>query len=101
MMEKSIPAIIMLAAGVTACISCIAFDMDLLTTLKIVLAVLLIFYIIGRIVLKIIAKINKEADEAYEALAEEQERIRLEEELRQQEIMGNDTNAPQSIDNNI
>ncbi len=48
-MEKSIPTIIMLVAGATACICCLVNGVGLLTMLEIILVVLIVFFIIGKI----------------------------------------------------
>ena len=78
MRERNIPAFIMLCAGTVAIVTCIINRDSLLTTLKIVLLVLLVFYVIGIIVGKIVLKINKAANEAYEL--KEQERMKKENE---------------------
>lgn len=61
---KNIPPIITLTASMTACVICILRRASLYTTLKIVLLVMIIFYIIGRIAQKILVKIDQEAEEA-------------------------------------
>jgi len=77
---KNIPPIITLSAAILACVICILRDASLYTTLKIVLLVMIIFYIIGRIAQKILVKIDKDAEEA--AL----ERQRIEQELAAKEL---------------
>lgn len=69
--SKNIPLVIMLAAGMIACIMCIIRKQSLLSTLLVVLLVIITFYIIGLIVKKILIKINNDAHEA--ALARERE----------------------------
>ena len=71
---KNIPPIITLSAAMIACVICILRGASLYTTLKIVLLVMVIFYIIGRIAQKILVKIDKDAEEALlERQREEQE----------------------------
>ncbi len=71
---KNIPPIITLSAAMIACLICIFRGASLFNTLKIVLLVMLIFYIIGRIAQKILVKIDKDAEEAaLERQREEQE----------------------------
>ncbi len=65
MKNKNIPAIITLCAGAIASITCIVNRYDLVSTLGIVLCVLIVFYIVGLIVGKIIVKTNKAASDAY------------------------------------
>lgn len=77
---KNIPPFITLSAAVIACIICIRREASLYTTLKIVLAVMIIFYIIGCVVRKILVKINEDAEEA--AL----EQQRAEQELAAKEL---------------
>lgn len=73
MKNKNIPAIVTLCAGVIASITCIVNRYNLISTLGIVLCVLIVFYVIGLIVGKIILKTNKVANDAYI----EQERIKM------------------------
>lgn len=77
---KNIPPFITLSAAMISCVICILRGASLYTTLKIVLLVMVIFYIIGLIVQKVLVKINKDAEEA--AL----ERQRIEQELAAREL---------------
>lgn len=77
---KNIPPFITLSAAMISCVICILRGASLYTTLKIVLLVMVIFYIIGRIVQKILVKIDQDAEEA--AL----ERQRIEQELAAREL---------------
>ena len=77
---KNIPPIITLSAAVIACGICILRGASLYTTLKIVLLVMFVFYIIGCIVRKILVKIDKDAEEAAA------ERQRIEQELAAKEL---------------
>lgn len=65
MRRKYIPFIIMLVAGLAACIITIIFKYDVLDALTVILAALIIFYIIGLILKKILDKylIEKEEEE--------------------------------------
>lgn len=56
---------ITLCAGAIASITCIVNQYNLVSTLGIVLCVLIVFYIIGIMVGKIIMKTNKAANDAY------------------------------------
>lgn len=72
---KNIPPIITLTAAMVACVICILRGASLYTTLKIVLLVMIVFYIIGRIAQKILVKIDNDAEEAaLQRQREEQER---------------------------
>ena len=61
---KNIPPFITLSAAMIACVICILRHVTLFSTLKVVLLVMLVFYIIGRIVQKVFIKINEDAEEA-------------------------------------
>lgn len=61
---KNIPPFITLTAAMISCVICILRRASLYTTLKIVLLVMIIFYIIGRIVQKVLVKIDNDAEEA-------------------------------------
>lgn len=77
---KNIPPIITLSAAMIACLICIKRGASLYTTLRIVLAVMVIFFIIGLIAQKILVKVDRDAEEA--AL----ERQRIEQELAAKEL---------------
>lgn len=65
MNTRQLPAIIMLIAGLITCIIAIATKMEIVSTLKILLAVLVGFYILGLIVRTIFdktIKIHKEIE---------------------------------------
>jgi len=53
-----IPKVITLLAGAVVCIVCIARDIDTLYSLKVLLATLVVFYIIGCIVKRIIVQVK-------------------------------------------
>lgn len=80
MKYKNLPAIIMLIAGAITSIVCIINKFSLLNTLKVVLVVLLIFYVIGLIANKIMTKINKEAQASFVNKRREEMKEELEEE---------------------
>lgn len=63
MKTKQIPAMIMLAAGLVACIAGIAGRMEAFRFTKMLLAVLVVFYIIGCLVKLIIDRTFKEEKE--------------------------------------
>lgn len=63
MKTKTIPAIVMLAAGFITCVAGIVTHMETLRFLKILLAVLVIFYVLGGIVKLIIDSNFKEMKE--------------------------------------
>lgn len=71
---KNIPPLITLSAAMVACIICILRHAPLYNTLRIVLVVMIIFFIIGCIVRRIVVKINADAEEmALQRQREEQE----------------------------
>ena len=80
---RSIPIVIMLSAGSIVSIACIVYDFTLLHTLEFVLATLIVFYLIGLIVKKIIVSINRDAEKRAALLAKE------ELEARQRELAEN------------
>lgn len=84
MKTKPIPAIIMLAAGLITCIAGIATHMETAYFVKVLLLVLLIFYVLGCIVKMIIDSNFKEMSEdttdgedseAHEASGEEEQEL--------------------------
>lgn len=79
MKNKNLPAIVMLCAGAIASICSIVNNYTFLNTLKVTLAVLIIFYVIGVIAGKLITRINNEANKAYV--------LKKREELREEAIL--------------
>lgn len=63
MQEKNIPAFTMLLAGAVVSIFCIVKKVDTLYALKLLLGMLILFYIIGLFVKRMVVKINKEANQ--------------------------------------
>lgn len=76
---NAIPAVVMLTAGIITCLICMKERYAVLDTLLILLAVLVLFDILGMIARSIISNIVRKAEE------EEAERLRQEELLRQQQ----------------
>jgi len=95
---KNIPPFITLTAAMIACVICIMRRASLYTTLKIVLLVMVIFFIIGRIAQKILVKIDNDAEEAaLQRQREEQEKAAKE--LEEAEL-ANHTEAGSVTDTN-
>lgn len=95
---KNIPPFITLTAAMIACLICIMRRASLYTTLKIVLLVMVIFYVIGRIAQKILVKIDNEAEEA--ALQRQrEEQVLAAKELEEAEL-ANQTEAGNGTDTN-
>ncbi len=86
---RNIPLIIMLFAGSIVSIACIVYKFSLLQTLAFVLATLIIFYIIGLIVKKIVLTINRDAEERAIFLAKEEKEARQRELLESEEVETN------------
>ena len=87
---RNIPLIIMLSAGSIISVACIVYKFSLTHTLLLVLATLVVFYLIGLIVKKIILTINHDAEERAALLAQE------EAEERQKELAENEEIATQN-----
>lgn len=84
---KNIPLIIMLSAGSIISIACIIYDFSLLETLIIVLATLVVFYLLGLIVKKIILSINKNAEERAALLESQSEEEKTAREAEDAEVI--------------
>lgn len=69
---RSIPLVVMLSAGSIVSIACIVYRFTLLHTLGFVLATLVVFYLIGLVVKKIIVSINRDAEKRAALLAREE-----------------------------
>ncbi|MCH5273157.1 MAG: hypothetical protein J1E35_05740 [Lachnospiraceae bacterium] len=89
MKGRNIPPFITLTAAMIACIICIVRHVSLFFTLKVVLLVMLLFYIIGRIVQKTVVKINDDAEKMAEQRQREERELAAREleaqELREKE----------------
>ena len=86
---KNIPLVIMLFAGSIVSIACIVYKFSLTQTLIFVLATLVIFYLIGLIIKKIILKINHDAEQRAVLLAREEEEAKRKE-LAELEVIEDD-----------
>ncbi len=92
---RNIPLIIMLSAGSIISVACIIYKFSLMHTLLFVLATLVVFYLIGLIVKKIILNINKDAEERATLLAqaeaeEKQKELAESEEIATQDVTASD-----------
>ncbi len=79
MQNRYIPAVTMLSAGAVVSIFCIVKKIEVLYSLKLLLAMLILFYIIGLIAKKIIGKVQEEAEVQYMERMREEERLAREE----------------------
>lgn len=85
MRNRYIPAFTMLSAGAIVSIFCIVKKMDVLYSLKLLLAMLIIFYLIGLVAKRVIGKIQEEAEFQYVERMREEERLAREALERQEE----------------
>ena len=83
---RNIPLVVMLFAGSIVSIACIVYKFSLTQTLLFVLATLVVFYIIGLIVKKIVLKINHDAEQRAVLLAREEQEARRKELAESEEI---------------
>lgn len=97
---RNIPLIIMLSAGSIISIACIVYGFTMTTTLLLVLGTLIVFYLIGLIVKKIILAINRDAEQRAALLAQEEYEARQKELAEQEEIAARVKNTVDS-DGNI
>lgn len=97
---RNIPLIIMLSAGSIISIACIVYGFTMTTTLLLVLGTLIVFYLIGLIVKKIILAINRDAEQRAAFLAQEEYEARQKELAEQEEIAARVKNTVDS-DGNI
>ena len=79
MQNHYIPAVTMLSAGAIVSIFCIIKKVDVLYSLKLLLVMLVVFYIIGLIAKKIMGRIEEDANFLYAERMREQERLEREE----------------------
>lgn len=86
---RNIPLVIMLFAGSIVSIACIVYKFSLTQTLIFVLATLVVFYLIGLIIKKIILKINRDAEQRAVLLAREEEEAKRKE-LAEREVIEDD-----------
>lgn len=97
---RNIPLIIMLSAGSVISIACIIYKFSLMETLLLVLGTLIVFYILGLIVKKIILSINHDAEERAALLAQEEYEAR-QKELAEQEVVTTKNISTADLDENI
>ena len=97
---RNIPLIIMLSAGSIISIACIVYGFSMMNTLLLVLGTLVVFYLIGLIIRKIILKINRDAEERAALLAQEENEAKQKELAEQEEIIAK-AMAGAETDNNI
>jgi len=83
---RNIPLIVMLSAGSIISIACIIYKFTLLHTLLLVLGTLLVFYVIGLIIKRIIVSINRDAEERAALLAMEENEAKMKEEAERAEL---------------
>ena len=83
---RNIPLIVMLFAGSIVSIACIVYKFSLLHTLIWVLATLIVFYMIGLVIKKIVLNINHDAELRAVLLAKEEEEVRKRELAESEEI---------------
>ena len=82
----NIPLVIMLFAGFIVSIASIVYKFSLTKTLIFVLATLVVFYLIGLIIKKMILKINHDAEQRAVLLAREEQEARRKELAESEEI---------------
>lgn len=80
MYEKRLAFIVMLFAGAVVSLSCFIWHVELVPTIVLICASLLIFYILGLIICSIISKINREAEDRAVRLAKEKKALEEENE---------------------
>lgn len=85
MRNRYIPAFTMLSAGAIVSIFCIIKKMDVLYSLKLLLAMLIVFYLIGLVAKKVIGKIQEEAEFQHMERMREEERLAREALEREEE----------------
>ena len=78
MQNHYIPATTMLSAGAIVSIFCIIKKVDVLYGLKLLLVMLIVFYIVGLIAKRIIGRVQEEAYFQYTERVREQERLERE-----------------------
>lgn len=97
---RDIPLIIMLSAGSIISIACIIYGFSMMNTLLLVLGTLVVFYLIGLIIRKVILKVNRDAEQRAALLAQEENEARQKELAEQEEIIAR-TMAVAGTDDNI
>lgn len=90
---RNIPLIIMLSAGSVISVACIIYEFSLTQTLLLVLGTLLVFYVIGLLVKKIVLTINYDAEKRAALLAQEENETKNKEMAEQEEIAAQNETA--------
>lgn len=90
---RNIPLIIMLSAGSVISVACIIYEFSLTQTLLLVLGTLLVFYVIGLLVKKIVLTINHDAEKRAALLAQEENETKNKEMAEQEEIAAQNETA--------
>ncbi len=98
---RNIPLIVMLSAGTVISIACIVYKFSLLHTLSFVLATLVVFYLIGLIIKRIIISINKEAEERAKLLLKEEEEAKQKELAEREEVLAQETGFDAEQQDNV
>jgi len=88
---RNIPLIIMLSAGSIISIACMVYKFSLFHTLLFVLVTLIVFYIIGLIIKKLIVSINRDAEQRAALIAKEEFEAKRKEQAEQEEVSKNKT----------
>lgn len=96
---RNIPLIIMLSAGSIISVACIIYDFSLLHTLLLVLGTLVVFYLIGLIIKKIILTINHDAEKRAALLAQEEHEVKQKELAEKEEIAAKTMETVETDDN--
>ena len=97
---RNIPLIIMLSAGSIISIACIVYGFSMLNTLLWVLGTLVVFYLIGLIIRRMILSINRDAEKRAALLEQEENEARQKELAEQEEIIAR-TMAGAEKDSNV
>ena len=98
---RNIPLIIMLSAGSVISIACIVYKFSLLQTLSFVLATLVVFYLIGLIIKRIILSINKDAEERAMLLIKEEEEAKRKEMAEREELLAQEGGSGAELQDNF
>lgn len=95
---RNIPLIIMLTAGSVISVACIIYKFTLLHTLLLVFGTLVVFYMLGLIVKRIILSINHDAEERAVMLAMEENEAKMKEEAERAELAAKRLNEENNND---
>ena len=96
---RNIPLIIMLSAGSIISIACIVYGFSMMNTLLWVLGTLVVFYLIGLIIKKIVLSINRDAEHRAALFEQEENEARQKELAEQEEIIANAMAGAETGDN--